>query len=94
MCVIGTCHLCGGNIVEKEDKYECEYQDNQYAHTCIWKNALHRFGGANLDVRDAKMLCSGCDISVQLKSRRTGRWYRANVYYDTTSQQIKLVTRK
>lgn len=85
---LGCCQYCGGPIVETENTYECEYNDGCY-HSVIWKDCLRKLGGMSLDKRDALMLISGQEIHVQLKSKKTNRFYYAWAYYENGGVNIR-----
>lgn len=86
---IGKCSHCGAEIIETELAYSCCNMGSDYEfHDCIWKKALESKGGCILDALDAKALLNKQTIRVQLKSRRTGRFYYAYAYYDFDKHTI------
>lgn len=88
---LGKCSFCGADITETEKSYRCSRQGTAYgAHDIIWKNALKSRGGCDLDERDAEALLDGQSITVQLKSKRTGRFYEARAYYDFDKKRVEI----
>ena len=88
----GKCEVCGGDIIETDFSYCCENQGKmrEEKHDIIWKNALERMGGCMLDERDAVALLKGEEIKVQLRSRKTGRYYYARANYDREDKRVKV----
>ena len=90
--IVGKCAICGDDILEFEDRFECEsrhialngkntFLDNVFSHDMIRKDSLMKWGGCLLDTQDAIALFSHQTINVQLKSKY-GKWYYTRIYYE------------
>lgn len=92
---LGKCSFCGADIVVTEKSYRCSNQGTEFGlHDIIWKNALKSRGGCELDERDAEALLDGQTITVQLKSKKTERFYDARAYYDFETKKVEIEFRR
>lgn len=89
---LGTCPVCGGDIVEKPKAYICSKASwkkdeagswkNDGCQYSIWKNALEKFGKSSLSKLDVKTLLKNGKVKVKLKSPRNQSSYEKDIIID------------
>ena len=86
---LGKCIYCGTEMRENEKNFGCPNFREEGQHATIWKNALERWGGADLDADDCRALMNGERIIVTLKSR-AGKEYKKYVSYDRENNRVQV----
>lgn len=87
---LGKCIYCGTEMKENDKNFGCPNYKEEGQHVTIWKNAVERWGGADLDADDCRTLMNGERIIVTLKSKNTGKEYRKYVYYDKDKNRVQV----
>lgn len=87
---LGKCIYCGTEMKENDKNFGCPNYKEEGQHATIWKNAVERWGGADLDADDCRTLMNGERIIVTLKSKNTGKEYRKYVYYDKDNNRVQV----
>lgn len=86
--VVGTCPLCGTDVVEKEKLYACSGGSsrkdeesgewiNEGCQYKIFKSALNRFGKEEVTAAEVTNLLKNGEIEVELVSKKNGKAYTA-----------------
>lgn len=95
---VGKCPGCGLNIVETEDGFVCESylgtipeKEVTGPHPYLYKDALARYGGCDLDATDAKALLAGREIRVQLRSKKTGNYYYKYARWNPGKMRVEIL---
>lgn len=87
---LGTCIYCGAEMREHDKNFGCPNYKAEGQHATIWKNAVERWGGADLDGDDCRALMNGERIIVTLKSKSSGKEYKKYVFYDKENNRVQV----
>lgn len=86
--VTGVCPICGGPIIENENRYYCDNWKSG-CKTTIWKNALAKLGKPKVTKKEAQQLFNGKIIKVELVSK-AGNKYSANANFNQSTNKIDI----
>jgi hypothetical protein len=91
--VVGTCPLCGSDVVEKEKLFSCsagssrkdeetEEWINEGCQYKIFKGAMKRFGKEEVTASEVEELLKNGEVEVELISQKSGKPYNAKAVTD------------